>query len=131
MRKTVLALMLILLLPILAFAWKDGFMRTPPEPRLFYPITENAVLTGDYLEFKWEKATPAWLDHYEFRLYKGDQMYGDSIIVKENPDWSVDSIKVKADMFQDGEVYTWSLKEVSNDDTKGDRSFQTFRVTKK
>lgn len=131
MRKIFFVVMLILMLPMFAFAWKDSFIRTPPEPRLFYPITENVTLTGDYLEFKWEKGTPAWLDHYEFRLYKGDQMYGDSIMIKENPDWSANSIKVKAEMFEDGGVYTWSLREVSVGDTKGDRSFQTFRVTKK
>lgn len=131
MRRSFLAVLLVLVLPILAFAWKDSFIRTPPEPRLYYPITETVILTGDYLEFKWQKNTDAWLDHYEFRLYKGSNMYADNLIVKENPDWGVDTMQVKADMFEDGGVYTWSLKEVSNGDTKGDRSFQTFKVTKK
>ena len=57
-------------------------------------------------------------------------MYAANLIYKENLPAGASSIKVKADLFEVGQVYTWSLAQVSFAGYKSDKSFNSFKVIK-
>ena len=109
----------------------SGAYNEVPEPRLRYPINETAILTGnDPLEFKW------WNDFvgirgFTLKVYKGYNLYAANLIHKEDLPPETSSVKVKSDLFEDGQVYTWSLIRVSFAGNKSDRSFNSFKVIKK
>ncbi|MFA5337545.1 MAG: hypothetical protein WC330_04350 [Candidatus Omnitrophota bacterium] len=97
-------------------------------PRLSYPIGPEVTITGDYLEFKWWHAGMG-VRSYEFSLYKGGGPSGDVIVQKTLP-FDASSIQVEAKLFEDDQTYTWTLRQVSDDGQKSDKSFNTFRVNK-
>lgn len=97
-------------------------------PRLAYPIGPEAAITGNYLEFKWWHAGPG-VRSYEFSLYKGGGPSGDVIVQRTLP-FDASSIQVEAKLFEDDQAYTWTLRQVSDDGQKSDKSFNTFRVNK-
>ena len=106
-----------------------------PEPRLMYPITDEVDLTGkEELEFRWDQF-PGQIfkrNYYEFCLYKGYGQYEDDIILKKRVPPNVYSFTASADIFKDGEVYTWSLRQVYNTMAfKSDASYDSFTVVKK
>ena len=130
-----LSLVLLLIFPFfantLAFSPFTNFQTPPPPPRLLYPITDKIILTGkDFLEFKWWNDF-GLTDHYEFRLFKGYDMYASDLIHKENLSVRESSIKIKSEVFQDGQVYTWSLMRVAVNEQKSDKSFSSFMIIKK
>ncbi len=112
------------------FARADIFFYPDP-PRLLYPINDKVDITGkNNLEFKW------WndqinTDHFEFRLYKGANMYEDGLLIKQSLPLSAGKFPVSADIFNDGQTYTWSLIRVDLSGKKSDRNFNTFVVTKR
>jgi len=101
-----------------------------PEPRLRSPIYETVTISNNQpLEFSW------WNDvmntyGYILKLYKGYNMYADNLLLRENLSGDASSFKVKADLFEDGKVYTWSLLRVSTAGYKSDKSFNSFKVIK-
>lgn len=101
----------------------------PSEPRLVYPTSEEVTITGDFLEFKWWHAAIG-IDRYEFNLYKGGGPSGDAILEKTLP-FNVSLIQVKTNLFEDNQVYTWTLRQVADNGLKSDESFVTFRAIKK
>lgn len=114
-----------------SFTLDSGQYNSPPEPRLRYPIYDTVIIENDQaLEFSW------WIDSTDtggfiLRIYKGYNMYADNLILKENLPANVDSFKVKADLFEDGKVYTWSLIRTSLSGYKSDKSFNSFKIIKK
>lgn len=98
------------------------------EPRLASPIAPEVTITGDYLEFKWWRAEIG-VRGYEFILYKSGGPGGD-IIVQKNLPFNVSSIQVEAKLFENNQVYTWTLRQIADSGQKSDQSFNTFRVTK-
>jgi len=103
---------------------------TLPAPRLIYPIYDTAVITGnDPLEFRWFNDYMG-IDHFVFRIYKGYNMYESGLIYKQNIPSGDSLIKIKADLFEGGQVYTWSLIQVSHSGEKSEKSFNSFRVIK-
>ncbi|MDP2922259.1 MAG: hypothetical protein Q8O30_00865 [Candidatus Omnitrophota bacterium] len=120
-------------MPIFArdFMWgRSSLFDRPPEPRLVYPINEEVSLIGDSLEFKWWHAAIG-IDRYEFRLYKGYNMYNDNLLLKKILPFNVSSIKVEAKLFENNQVYAWSLIQVAGSGEKSDKSFISFRAIKK
>lgn len=114
-----------------SFSVDSGAYNQVPPPRLMYPISETATLTGNApLEFR-------WLDDYAqtsgfiLKIYKGYNMYADNLIYKENIPAGKSAFEVKADIFIAGQVYTWSLVRVSFAGYKSDRSFNSFKLFKK
>ena len=113
------------------FFGSRGIGNPPPPLRLLYPVTENVDLKGkDALEFKWMTSDYSLTDHYEFKLYKGYKTVSESLIMKEEVDKDEGSFKVKVDVFEDGAVYTWTLKRITWSGEKSDSSFNSFRVSK-
>ena len=135
-KVTIIALVLILFTAVFSFAGTIGFtldngaFNSLPEPRLRYPITETAILTGNEpLEFKW------WDDvvgirGFTLKIYKGYNMYAGNLIHKEDLPAGSSSVKIDSGLFEDGQVYTWSLIRISNTGYKSDRSFNSFKVIK-
>ena len=103
----------------------------PTAPRLRYPVTEEVIMTGDSpLEFSWW-IEQIGIDHFEFRLYKGYDMYAANLIYQEKLAANSSFVKVKPDLFENNQVYSWSLLQVGVDARKSDKSFNSFRVVKK
>lgn len=102
-------------------------------PQLVRPTSEVVDLTGkDTLEFKWlliVGGNKAW-EYYDFRLYKGYQTLESTLLHKEKIDGHTDHVILAASMFQDGQVYTWTLRRLYRVN-KSDRSRVSFKVIKK
>ena len=112
----------------LSFTCGNGPYNSLPEPRLRCPINETVVLTGkDSLEFKW------WIDvvglrKFILKIYKGYNMYVANLIHKEDLSPDLSSVMINSDLFEDGQVYTWSLIQISYAGFKSDKSFNSFKV---
>ena len=105
-----------------------------PKPRLIEPATDVVDLTGkDTLEFKWSphEGDQVRRDHYDFRLYRGYTMVESTRILKMRIPPRQWSIVLKTDIFEDGQVYTWSLRQVYTGSAKSWRSFESFKVIKR
>ncbi|MFH1691974.1 MAG: hypothetical protein ABIC68_05355 [Candidatus Omnitrophota bacterium] len=105
-----------------------------PEPWLLEPVLETADLTGkEALTFKWrpDPAPLLYRKYYDFRLYKGYQTYESTLILKKRVDPNVYSIVLDASLFEDGQVYTWTLRQVYCDIRKSDAAYNSFEVIKK
>ncbi len=102
-------------------------------PRLITPSTDVVDLSGkDCLEFSWSshEGDPIRRDHYDLRIYKGYQAYGQYRIYKELLPPRQWSVCVSADMFEDGSAYTIALRQVYSG-VKSKRTLQSFRVIKR
>jgi hypothetical protein len=94
------------------------------------PISDTVFLDADDpLEFRW------WNDSIQTRIftikvYKGYNMYAGNLIYKNDIPSGDSSVKVDSAVFEDGQVYTWSLIRVSLAGYKSDRSFNSFKVTR-
>jgi hypothetical protein len=103
-----------------------------PEPRLLSPIGETVDLTGkDTLEFKWSPFEGVLFKRrfYDFRLYKGRLTYAKDEIYKKRVSPNEYAVVLKADMFDDGQVYTWTLRQVYDED-KSEAAYNAFKVIK-
>ncbi len=104
-----------------------------PVPTLLSPAGETVDLTGkDTLEFRWSPFEGRMYKRqgYDFRLYKGRQTYAGSQIYKEQVGPDAYHVVLKADMFEDGQVYTWTLRQLYFDN-KSDAAYNSFKVVKK
>lgn len=135
-KNSLILFCLIGLLAIPAFAFEIGrginsFTEGPPPPRLLAPIGETIDLTGkDTLEFRWIWDNAAVLDGYEFRVFKGRDTTQANLIYKTGLSRDTSSLAMEADRFENGQVYTWTLKAVSLGGQKSDPSSNSFRVIK-
>lgn len=105
-----------------------------PQPRLISPIKEVVDLTGkDELEFIWSphEGRPVSRRYYDFRLYKGREMLESTLIFKERVGPHIYKLSLRSDLFEDSEVYTWSLRQVYYTSGKSLRSSCSFMVVKK
>ncbi|MCM8790326.1 MAG: hypothetical protein NC938_01305 [Candidatus Omnitrophica bacterium] len=99
-------------------------------PRLIEPSVDVIDLTNkDYLEFKWSPHEGEQIkrEYYDFRLYRGYQMIESALIFKARIPPRQWSLKLKASIFKNGQVYTWSLRQVYTG-VKSRRSFDSFKV---
>lgn len=104
-----------------------------PEPTLLSPVGETVDLTGkETLEFRWSpfEGRINKRQGYDFRLYKGRRTYAQDEVYKEQVGPDVYHVVLKADMFEDGQVYTWTLRQVYFDN-KSDAAYNSFMVVKK
>jgi len=101
-------------------------------PMLFYPVTDNIELTGkDYLEFRWWRVDMPWTDRFIFKLYKGYNTTADNLIFKQDYSAWDYPIKLPVSRFEVGQVYTWVIVQVFDNGRKSDKSFSSFKITKK
>ena len=102
-------------------------------PRLITPSADVVDLSGkDCLEFSWSphEGNPIKRDHYDLRIYKGYQAYGQYRIYKTLLPPRQWSICLNADMFENGGAYTCTLRQVYSG-VKSKRTFQSFKVIKR
>ena len=108
-----------------------SFFDNPPPARMLYPTGETASLQGkNALEFQWSDPIAINTGGFDFRLYKGYATTEPSLITKQNLDRDAASISVGADKFENGQVYTWTLKRISDDGRKSDQVYNSFTVVK-
>jgi len=113
------------------FSVVSGAYNQVPEPRLMYPLSETAVVIGNApLEFRWCDDFVG-TSGFILKIYKGYNMYADNLIYQKKLLAEKSSFEVKADIFVDDQVYTWSLVRVSFAGYKSDRSFNSFKLFKK
>ncbi len=109
-----------------------GNFGSVPGPTLLFPVTDDIALNGKgHLEFKWSRGNFVDTDHFEFRLYKGYNAIGSTLILKENIPTDTYPIRVPASQFEVNQVYTWSLVQVFTDGEKSGPSFGSFKITGK
>lgn len=104
-----------------------------PEPRLIAPVSETLDLTGkDVVEFKWDPFVGKLFKrrYYDFWLFKGREQLARNIILKKKLAANAYSIVLKTDQFEDGQVYTWAVRQAYYDQ-KSDWAFSAFLVIKK
>jgi hypothetical protein len=120
-----------LILPVFVLYSRGDTFRVPPAPQLLSPPGEEVILTGkDSLQFKWSADFSIWVDHYEFKLYKGYEAYTENLLLKESLSSGENFLKVKAELFENGQVYTWSLRGISDSGMRGETSFNSFHIVK-
>lgn len=134
MKRISLAFVLFFLTALSAFARGTDFGLSfdVPDPRLLAPISAKVDLTGrDSLEFKWSPFEgQQWLrKYYDFRIYKGRNMVEANIIYRKHVDPATYSVVLGSDLFQEGQVYTWSLRQVYDSD-KSAEVYNSFTVIK-
>lgn len=127
-------------LMVFAFPVGQGFGRSldgeeqVPSPQLVRPTSETVDISGkDSLEFKWLTNVAMFTkgrQYYDFRLYKGYQMLESTLIYKERLSDSTNHIIINTSTFENGQIYTWSLRQVFGV-AKSDRSHVSFKVIKK
>jgi hypothetical protein len=139
MVKRILILAVITVISISAASTSEAFhgcrvaMGFAPSPRLVSPSSDKVQLTGKSdMEFVWSPHEGDRLQrrYYDFRLYKGYDMLEATLIFKERVSAGKHQLAVKTDLFKNGEVYTWSLRQVYRDSSKSRRSIRSFRVLK-
>lgn len=109
MKKLYLIIALIAL--SVSVVWAGGDRETVPKVRYLEPRSEAVIdLTGkDSIMFKWNAATPSGgRVGYRFTIYKG---FGYERAYHEEPEIKANSIEVPADIFEDGQLYTWQVKQ--------------------
>ena len=131
----IVSAILLIVSPVFASGGRYNYSVTSynilPEPRLLYPINDKVILTGkDPLEFRWMNNFMG-IDHFIIKIYKGYNMYESFLVYKQKLPMDTSSIKIKSDFFVDGQVYTWSLIQVSLTGQKSDQSFNSFRINKR
>jgi hypothetical protein len=102
-----------------------------PEVRLIEPRGGVVDVSGrPYLEFKWSpfEGDRMQRDHYDFRIYAGYQTLESTLIFKTRIPPDIYSIRVRADLFRDGQVYTWTMRQVYTGSVKSRRSYSSFRA---
>lgn len=135
--KKLFILALVLLAASQSFALNCGIRTRDdyvPQPQLLEPNKDTADISGkEYLVFSWSphEQTRGFRAYYDFRLYNGYDMLASTLIMKKRVDPHTFSLKLPSSMFEDGRVYTWSLKQVYDPIRKSLRSFNSFKVIKK
>jgi hypothetical protein len=103
-----------------------------PSPQLVRPLSEVVDLAGkDVLEFKWIKfISGTRVSYYDFRLYKGYAMTESTLIFQKQLSGNESKISVDSKMFEDGQVYSWSVRMQIMGQGRGDRSYHSFKIKK-
>lgn len=128
------ALMLLCVPAVIAQTPLSGVFRRqadePAPPRLISPVTEKFPLNNSsVLEFHWENSAIE-VRFFEFRLYRGYDLYAKNLMLKENIPGSRSVFSLPAATFEAGQTYSWSLVRVNLDGRKSERSWAAFTVKK-
>lgn len=105
-----------------------------PRVRIIEPRSDIVDLSGKKeFTFKWSphEGRRYGRKYYDFRIYRGDQALGPNLIYKDKA--APDSIELLLDpgMFKDGQVYTWTIRQVYRSRGKSSRTYNTFEVINK
>ncbi|MDP8298906.1 MAG: hypothetical protein P9L88_03295 [Candidatus Tantalella remota] len=103
-----------------------------PSPRLMKPSGDVVTLSEGPLLFKWSshEGLGRARKSYDFRIYRGYEMVEDTLLFKDKVPGSRHTIEISPDLFEDGKVYTWSLRTVYRGIGKSSRSSSSFTIIK-
>ena len=125
-RLMILFLMLMFCSPVLHAGGRRDQL---PAPRIISPGDETDLTGQSELEFRWSsEGDRTGLDHYDFRLYKGHETLENGLIKQQNIPAGQASIKLSADIFENGQVYAWSIRQVGV--RKGRSNYVVSKVKK-
>ncbi len=98
-------------------------------PRLFEPA-EQADLSGkNELLFRWgNEGGGSEISEYQFKLYKGTQTVEAGLIKAETLPASKDRLSVPAELFENGQTYTWQIRGTGSSKTRP--AYTNFKVKK-
>jgi hypothetical protein len=139
MRKTALILVLLCLMAVSEVSGgRMGAVEAPsmvyvPPPVLLQPRSGEVNLEGrEFLEFKWSphEGAGGFRDYYDFRLYNGYKTVEETLFFKERLSPDTYQYNIKADKFQGGAVYTWTMRQVYTDGRKSPQVHHSFRIIK-
>lgn len=103
-----------LLLLTASSAWAGRNERQPgalPAVMLTAPGDNAEVRPGQPLEFRWSSEGGS-REYYDFRLYKGHETVERGLILKERVPRDQPFYRASPDLFEDGETYAWSVRQV-------------------
>ncbi len=141
MKKVIIIVLALLLVTSGAWArgMRDVYVETGgaigfvPEPTLVSPVTDQVDLKGkEALVFEWNPFPGDIVrrDYYDFRVYKGTNRVEDNLIYKEKIGKSTYQVSLDANRFENGQIYTWSVRQVYGGGFKSRKSYQSFKVAK-
>ena len=103
-----------------------------PTPRLIAPMPHDEVLDLSGKEsatFEWSmEGDVTQREYYDFRIYKGLDAVASALVYKQR--LASYKISVKSDLFQNGQRYTWAVRQVYKNGAKSRRDFSSFLVKK-
>jgi hypothetical protein len=101
-----------------------------PRPRLLKPTADVVRLADGPLIFMWSphEGLGRARKSYDFRIYNGYEMIEDTLIFKEKVPGNRHVLEVSPGLFQEGKVYTWSLRTVYKGVGKSSRSSSSFTI---
>lgn len=105
-----------------------------PVPRILQPYLDTYDLTGkSELIFKWSphEGNQTQRDYYDLRIYKGYQALAGARIYKTKVPPRQWELALPADMFDDSQTYTMTLRQVYIGSIKSWRAYQSFKIIKK
>jgi len=111
-----------------------GSLSHVPEPRLISPTSEQVDLTGKpSLLFEWSpfEGDITRRDFYDFRIYKGYNRVEANLMFKDKVFKSSYKIDLNANRFENGQVYTWSVRQVYMNGSKSRKATSSFKVVKR
>lgn len=129
MRKLFILFTLLMLCIFSSFAYAGGRRGQPPPPRQFEP-SELADLRGkNELLFRWGfEGDRSTISEYQFKLYKGTQTIEAGLIKAETIPANQDRVLLSADLFKNGQTYTWQLRGTGTQKTRP--AYTIFKVEK-
>ncbi len=111
----------------------SGLRDYVPGPRLVSPRRDEVEVPRDgALQLKWSphESVDSGGAFYDLRIYKGYYPVYSARVYKTKLPKSECSAWVEAEIFEDGQVYTWALRKVYDRIGNSRWSFQSFRVIK-
>jgi len=115
-----------------SFVGGESLYENRPGPMLLYPVTDDIDLGGkDTVDFKWERTDFVVTLYYDFRLYKGRQTTQDNLILEKKVYENDYPVSMLSSTFEEGQVYTWMVRQVFNNGMKSDKSYSHFVIKKK
>ncbi|MFA5039104.1 MAG: hypothetical protein WC732_05425 [Candidatus Omnitrophota bacterium] len=108
-----------------------------PGPEMVFPMGETVEIRKDDKEvvFRWNPGkTPYTIHAFLFRIYKGQSMIRKNQVYDEQVSGFHQQAEVSPDIFEDGETYTWFVKQINMAGGQlmfSDPAFHTFEVKKK
>ena len=105
-----------------------------PEVRLISPVGETVDLTGKdslVLHWSWIEGDRMQRRYYDVRVYRGYDMVESTRIARILADPAADRVELDADLFQDGQVYTWSVRQRYYGMARSYRTYASFQVIKR
>lgn len=123
-------LVLLFITGLIAVSVQAGGRRSQQAPpRLFEP-TERADLRGkNELLFRWgNEGGGSGISEYQFKLYKGTQTVESGLMRAETLPASKDRFSVPAELFENGQTYTWQMRGTGSAKTRP--AYTNFKVEK-